>query len=79
MEVVGSKQRMDIHTPHALLVPFSFSITQEQAFFQYVDVRFIFQDDHTKGCKCPPGFKGDGVNLCEGKMIDISTFTQVAI
>lgn len=24
------------------------------------------QDDHTKGCKCPPGFKGDGVNLCEG-------------
>ena len=24
------------------------------------------QDDHTKGCKCPPGFKGDGVNSCEG-------------
>ncbi|PSS17694.1 Vacuolar-sorting receptor 1 like [Actinidia chinensis var. chinensis] len=22
-------------------------------------------DDHTKGCKCPPGFKGDGVNTCE--------------
>ncbi|CAN4081523.1 unnamed protein product [Withania somnifera] len=22
-------------------------------------------DDHTKGCKCPPGFKGDGVNVCE--------------
>ncbi|KAL8237301.1 hypothetical protein R6Q59_018382 [Mikania micrantha] len=22
-------------------------------------------DDHTKGCKCPPGFKGDGVNSCE--------------
>nr|XP_017222908.1 PREDICTED: vacuolar-sorting receptor 1-like [Daucus carota subsp. sativus] len=22
-------------------------------------------DDHTKGCKCPPGFKGDGVNNCE--------------
>ncbi|XP_057497409.1 vacuolar-sorting receptor 1-like [Actinidia eriantha] len=22
-------------------------------------------DDHTKGCKCPPGFKGDGVNICE--------------
>ncbi|KAL1545385.1 Vacuolar-sorting receptor 2 [Salvia divinorum] len=22
-------------------------------------------DDHTKGCKCPPGFKGDGVNHCE--------------
>ncbi|XP_022874138.1 vacuolar-sorting receptor 1-like isoform X2 [Olea europaea var. sylvestris] len=24
-------------------------------------------DDHTKGCKCPPGFKGDGVKNCEGK------------
>ncbi|XP_042045797.1 vacuolar-sorting receptor 1-like [Salvia splendens] len=22
-------------------------------------------DDHTKGCKCPPGFKGDGVDHCE--------------
>lgn len=22
-------------------------------------------DDNTKGCKCPPGFKGDGVNSCE--------------
>ncbi|KAJ7950128.1 vacuolar sorting receptor-like 1 [Quillaja saponaria] len=22
-------------------------------------------DDHTKGCKCPPGFRGDGVNTCE--------------
>ncbi|XP_024019549.1 vacuolar-sorting receptor 1 isoform X2 [Morus notabilis] len=22
-------------------------------------------DDHTKGCNCPPGFKGDGVNSCE--------------
>lgn len=22
-------------------------------------------DDHTKRCKCPPGFKGDGVNNCE--------------
>ncbi|KAK4418830.1 Vacuolar-sorting receptor 1 [Sesamum alatum] len=22
-------------------------------------------DDHTKGCKCPPGFRGDGVNSCE--------------
>ncbi|KAK2405777.1 vacuolar-sorting receptor [Trifolium repens] len=22
-------------------------------------------DDHTKGCKCPPGFKGDGVHSCE--------------
>ncbi|KAJ8533753.1 hypothetical protein K7X08_007077 [Anisodus acutangulus] len=22
-------------------------------------------DDHTKGCKCPPGFRGDGVNNCE--------------
>ncbi|KAK7382880.1 hypothetical protein VNO80_02022 [Phaseolus coccineus] len=22
-------------------------------------------DDHTKGCKCPPGFKGDGVNSCK--------------
>ncbi|GER44296.1 vacuolar sorting receptor family protein [Striga asiatica] len=22
-------------------------------------------DDHTKGCKCPAGFKGDGVNNCE--------------
>ncbi|KAL1360117.1 hypothetical protein HN51_005466 [Arachis hypogaea] len=22
-------------------------------------------DDHTKGCKCPPGFKGDGINKCE--------------
>lgn len=22
-------------------------------------------DDHTKGCQCPPGFKGDGVNSCE--------------
>ncbi|KAJ0790967.1 putative EGF-like calcium-binding domain, complement Clr-like EGF domain-containing protein [Helianthus annuus] len=21
--------------------------------------------DHTKGCECPPGFKGDGVNSCE--------------
>ncbi|KAI9074291.1 hypothetical protein K1719_043118 [Acacia pycnantha] len=22
-------------------------------------------DDHTKGCKCPPGFKGDGLHTCE--------------
>ncbi|GAB4833128.1 Vacuolar-sorting receptor 1 [Ancistrocladus abbreviatus] len=22
-------------------------------------------DEHTKGCKCPPGFKGDGVHTCE--------------
>ncbi|KAL3839941.1 hypothetical protein ACJIZ3_024532 [Penstemon smallii] len=22
-------------------------------------------DEHTKGCKCPPGFRGDGVNSCE--------------
>ncbi|XP_062073136.1 vacuolar-sorting receptor 1-like isoform X2 [Humulus lupulus] len=22
-------------------------------------------DDHTKGCSCPPGFKGDGDNNCE--------------
>lgn len=22
-------------------------------------------EDHTKRCKCPPGFKGDGVNNCE--------------
>ncbi|XWS35420.1 hypothetical protein CRYUN_Cryun21dG0124700 [Craigia yunnanensis] len=22
-------------------------------------------DDHSHGCKCPPGFKGDGVNSCE--------------
>ncbi|KAI3666815.1 hypothetical protein L6452_41852 [Arctium lappa] len=22
-------------------------------------------DGHTKGCKCPPGFKGDGVHSCE--------------
>lgn len=22
-------------------------------------------DDHTKGCQCPQGFKGDGVNSCE--------------
>lgn len=22
-------------------------------------------DNHTKGCKCPPGFKGDGLNTCE--------------
>lgn len=26
----------------------------------------IFQDDRTKGCVCPPGFKGDGVSNCEG-------------
>ncbi|KAI3788596.1 hypothetical protein L2E82_01367 [Cichorium intybus] len=22
-------------------------------------------DDHTEGCECPPGFKGDGINSCE--------------
>ncbi|KAG6744386.1 hypothetical protein POTOM_053106 [Populus tomentosa] len=22
-------------------------------------------EDHSQGCKCPPGFKGDGVNSCE--------------
>lgn len=22
-------------------------------------------DDHTEGCKCPTGFKGDGINSCE--------------
>ncbi|OVA06073.1 EGF-like calcium-binding domain [Macleaya cordata] len=22
-------------------------------------------EEHSKGCKCPPGFKGDGVNTCE--------------
>ncbi|XP_059640556.1 vacuolar-sorting receptor 1-like [Cornus florida] len=22
-------------------------------------------DEHSKGCKCPPGFKGDGVKTCE--------------
>uniref|UniRef100_A0A0A0L9P6 EGF-like calcium-binding domain-containing protein n=1 Tax=Cucumis sativus TaxID=3659 RepID=A0A0A0L9P6_CUCSA len=26
---------------------------------------FLYIDDHTKGCKCPPGFKGDGVRKCE--------------
>ncbi|KAG8499216.1 hypothetical protein CXB51_005649 [Gossypium anomalum] len=26
-------------------------------------------DDHSHGCKCPPGFKGDGVNGCEGTRI----------
>lgn len=36
-----------------------------------VSVSFFFfsclsQDDHTKGCYCPPGFKGDGVTHCEG-------------
>ncbi|CAH8334488.1 unnamed protein product [Eruca vesicaria subsp. sativa] len=24
------------------------------------------RDDHSKGCKCPPGFKGDGLKNCEG-------------
>ncbi|KAI8559521.1 hypothetical protein RHMOL_Rhmol04G0179900 [Rhododendron molle] len=28
---------------------------------------FASRDDHSKGCKCPPGFRGDGVNTCEGK------------
>ncbi|KAF2564420.1 hypothetical protein F2Q70_00013948 [Brassica cretica] len=23
------------------------------------------RDDHSKGCKCPPGFKGDGLKNCE--------------
>jgi hypothetical protein len=27
-----------------------------------------FQEDHSQGCKCPPGFKGDGVNSCEGTL-----------
>ena len=28
----------------------------------------IMQDGHTKGCKCPPGFRGDGANSCEGTL-----------
>lgn len=28
---------------------------------------FSEQDDGGVKCKCPPGFKGDGVNSCEGK------------
>lgn len=24
------------------------------------------QDDYRKGCTCPPGFRGDGVQSCEG-------------
>jgi len=24
------------------------------------------QDDYKKGCTCPPGFRGDGVQSCEG-------------
>lgn len=31
-----------------------------------VSLIYILQDDRTKGCKCPPGFRGDGVNSCEG-------------
>ncbi|KAI7998426.1 CDK5RAP3-like protein, partial [Camellia lanceoleosa] len=26
---------------------------------------FVCIDNHTKGCKCPPGFEGDGVHTCE--------------
>ena len=27
---------------------------------------FMIKDEYTVGCKCPPGFKGDGINNCEG-------------
>lgn len=56
----------------AQLIPLVFS-SLEEGFFQFSEVRCsigIFQDDHSKGCNCPLGFKGDGVNHCEGNMID---------
>jgi hypothetical protein len=27
------------------------------------------QNEQAKGCKCPPGFKGDGIHSCEGIII----------
>jgi hypothetical protein len=26
----------------------------------------MIEQDDSKGCECPPGFKGDGVHTCEG-------------
>lgn len=26
----------------------------------------MIEQDDSKDCKCPPGFKGDGVNTCDG-------------
>ncbi|XP_039033947.1 vacuolar-sorting receptor 1-like isoform X1 [Hibiscus syriacus] len=31
----------------------------------YLILEFNVQDDHSHGCKCPYGFKGDGVKSCE--------------
>lgn len=33
---------------------------------------FSEQDDGGVKCKCPPGFKGDGVKSCEGKRNETS-------
>jgi len=43
------------------------------SFYFNADIYFlisymIMQDGHTKGCKCPPGFRGDGANSCEGTL-----------
>lgn len=35
------------------------------------------QNDSTKGCKCPPGFKGDGANNCEGTCCPLIFFISV--
>lgn len=48
-------------------------------YFSLKDWQARFQDDHIKGCKCPRGFKGDGVDHCEGYKIDIKSSAWEAL
>ena len=49
--------------------------------FQFVDcVKSkcgILQNEVSEGCKCPAGFKGDGVKSCEGIIQKLDFFTAL--
>ena len=78
MEVAGLIQEME---QHFLLAQFSVSLVTNQInsfqcvlfLIHIISLIFIYklllmnnQDSMSTGCKCPPGFKGDGLT-CEGK------------
>lgn len=70
MEVAGLIQEME---QHFLLAQFSVSQCVFFFLFHIISLTFIYklllmnnQNSMSTGCKCPPGFKGDGLT-CEGK------------